>query len=1062
MPLFGSKKDKEEKKEDKKKEDDKKSATLKRDKSKGSEPAPAPEASTMRKTSESMPDQQRLDALFKQVLVSQSFRSVNRLTRRETEVPADMQAPMLHWDNKRKWDMIKKYKSGLGKSGSEGGGTQKKIQNTPQFFVEALKLSPNVKVLNNIRNAMKGQPAAWLKEFIELRGLEYLVALMHDLEVQQEKSVQDQEMIAASLRCLGFIMTSETGLHAVIRSQLLPTVALNIDTQSKNIRLRVLEIMSMVCSSSEAGHNQVLTSFSHVQKVKREEARFQTLVAPLKGEEVEMAILMDTMVLINTMINTTKELEDRIALRGEFQALGLEEVFKRLDNIDKASNLETQVQIFLEENESDQSEVKDAYANMDIDIDDPVKIVKGLQRMLKGAPEMQNMLAIMRNLLRLSMKRDTDSALALKSFIIMEKFTRGVCLQKENIGFDADTKITLNALLNAQEGSAKMVELNKQVEELKKYKDQNQLLVKELNELKLKGRGGGGSGTGGGAYVGGTGNGEGEGVDGDGTGTGTGTGGDGAGRGDGHSSHHDPIDGESLSMENYSSSLYEDGMAPPPAPPMPPPPPGMQKMSSRSLTGAKPTRKMRMINWTKIPSSKLEGTIWEELESKNDEEIEKNIDFDEMESLFSTEQPQEEEKKVSENAVVTVVDSKKAQNVGIVLSRLHLTKEQVREAILRVDGDVLDGNTASQLANYAPTSEDFDNIAAFENRYAEASGPRPKLSSVDQMFETIRDIPRVKERLRCMNIRETLAVKILEMKHQIQLLCDAGDELRNSPLSSGIIQLILRMGNFVNSGTFRGAASGFKIDILGELWDMRSAKNPQLNFMIYLWDLVDQKFSHLQRFAEEIPSVYSAARLSFPTLMSDVKNVQSNLDLIQSEIKAIQNAPPMEGDLFLDSFENFYEVARQDADDALQRFEKGKENFQKILRAFGEDSTMLPEDFFGIWVKFLNNFERAGKEVRKKRAAEENKRKREERRRQREEANRIEDEEVDESAGEIMEQLREGGVRVVRKRIEGPKEETTQKESVQETPSSSSEDKMEEKVEEKKSEDTQELRKTDE
>lgn len=37
---------------------------------------------------------------------------------------------------------------------------------------------------------------------------------------------------------------------------------------------------------------------------------------------------MDTMVLINTIINTTKELEDRMALRAEFQTLGMEDIIK--------------------------------------------------------------------------------------------------------------------------------------------------------------------------------------------------------------------------------------------------------------------------------------------------------------------------------------------------------------------------------------------------------------------------------------------------------------------------------------------------------------------------------------------------------------------------------------------------------------------------------------------------------------------------------------------------------------------------------------------------------------
>lgn len=82
-------------------------------------------------------------------------------------------------------------------------------------------------------------------------------------------------------------------------------------------------------------------------------------------------------------------------------------------------------------------------------------MAKGLQRILNGTPELQNMLAILRNLLKLSLRKDQDKDRAwvflifkskgfrnidknrLKSFIVLEKFSRGICLQKENIGFDA-------------------------------------------------------------------------------------------------------------------------------------------------------------------------------------------------------------------------------------------------------------------------------------------------------------------------------------------------------------------------------------------------------------------------------------------------------------------------------------------------------------------------------------------------------------------------------------------------------------------------------------------------
>lgn len=55
-------------------------------------------------------------------------------------------------------------------------------------------------------------------------------------------------------------------------------------------------------------NSQVLLAFTEVQKAKREKNRFESLVAPLKGEETEVAILVshynDMYNMYNNMYNT--------------------------------------------------------------------------------------------------------------------------------------------------------------------------------------------------------------------------------------------------------------------------------------------------------------------------------------------------------------------------------------------------------------------------------------------------------------------------------------------------------------------------------------------------------------------------------------------------------------------------------------------------------------------------------------------------------------------------------------------------------------------------------------
>lgn len=55
---------------------------------------------------------------------------------------------------------------------------------------------------------------------------------------------------------------------------------------------------------------------------------------------------------------------------------------------------------------------------------------------------------------------------------------------------------------------------------------------------------------------------------------------------------------------------------------------------------------------------------------------------------------------------VSVLDPRRAQNVGILLTKFKCTNEELKEAILTMNESVLDLETMNQLIKYVPQSEE--------------------------------------------------------------------------------------------------------------------------------------------------------------------------------------------------------------------------------------------------------------------------------------------------------------------------------------------------------------------
>jgi hypothetical protein len=81
---------------------------------------------------------------------------------------------------------------------------------------------------------------------------------------------------------------------------------------------------------------------------------------------------------------------------------------------------------------------------------------------------------------------------------------------------------------------------------------------------------------------------------------------------------------------------------------------------------------------------------------------------------------------------------------------------------------------------------------------------------------------------------------------------EACEEVQKSKKFRGVLEVVLAVGNYINGGTHRGAAYGFKLDALTKLQDTKSTDN-KTNLLQYLATLIAQKHPDLLGFTKVLP-----------------------------------------------------------------------------------------------------------------------------------------------------------------------------------------------------------------
>uniref|UniRef100_A0A8C8K4A8 Disheveled-associated activator of morphogenesis 1 n=1 Tax=Oncorhynchus tshawytscha TaxID=74940 RepID=A0A8C8K4A8_ONCTS len=967
-----------------------------------------------------MPLEEELDAMFSELVD-------------ELDLSGKHREVMFALPAEKKWQMYCSKK----KEGEESKGAT----SWPEFYIDqlnsmaarktliALEMEDEEernKTIESLKTALRTQPMRFVTRFIDLDGLTCILNFLKSMDYETTESQIHTSLIG----CIKALMNNSQGRsHVLSHTESINIIAQSLATENVKTKVAVLEIMGAVCLVP-GGHRKILEAMLHYQKFACERTRFQTLLNDLDRStgryRDEVNLKTAIMSFINAVLSQgagESSFEFRIHLRYEFLMLGIQPIIDKLRSHDN-STLDRHLDFFEMLRNEDELSLAKRFDTVHIDTKSATQVFELIKKKMNHTDAHPHFISVLQHCLLMPYKRSGNT---VHYWLLLDRIVQQIVLQNDK-GHDPDVtplenfnvKNVVRMLVNenevkqwkeqaekmrkehhelqqkfdkkereceakTQEKEDMMQTLNKMKEKLEKESSEHKQVKQQVADLSARlhdlSTRPNASVPGGHPLIPGAPGG--------------------------------PIPPPPMQAAMPPPPPPPPGGMPPPPPPLPggpppppgmgpPPPPGAPMGPGLKKNIPQPSNPLKSFNWAKLAENKLEGTVWTDVD---DIKVFKILDLEDIEKTFSAYQRQQKEseddtvtsKKVKE---LSVIDGRRAQNCNILLSRLKLTNEEIKRAILTMDEqEDLPKDMLEQLLKFVPEKSDVDLLEEHKHEL-------DRMAKADRFLYEMSRINHYQQRLQSLYFKKKFAERIVEVKPKVEALTRASKEMLQSRNLKQLLEVVLAFGNYMNKGQ-RGNAYGFKVSSLNKIADTKSSIDKNITLLHYLITILEQKYPKVAVFQEELQKLLLRMTESEPPIThthTHYRYCLINLSCFH-ELDFQRGLPQVSGDKFVSVVSHFITVASfsfSEVDDSLT---EAKELFLKAVQHFGEDATrMQPDEFFGIFDQFLQAFADAKQENENMR-----RRKEEEERRARMEAQLKEQREKERKAKKAKENCEEDG-----------------------------------------------------
>uniref|UniRef100_A0A3B3QH83 Dishevelled associated activator of morphosis 2 n=1 Tax=Paramormyrops kingsleyae TaxID=1676925 RepID=A0A3B3QH83_9TELE len=770
------------------------------------------------------------------------------------------------------------------------------------FAFDEEEMEMRNKVVEDLKTALRTQPMRFVTRFIELDGLTCLLNFLKSMDYETSESRIHTSVIG----CIKALMNNSQGrAHVLAHPESINTISQSLRQDNIKTKVAVLEILGAVCLVPD-GHKKVLQAMLHYQKYAAERTRFQTLLNELDRStgryRDEVNLKTAIMSFINAVLNAgagEDSLEFRLHLRYEFLMLGIQPVIEKLREHENAT-LDRHLDFFEMVRNEDDLELAKRFDMEHVDTKSATQMFEVIKKKLTHTDAYPYMLSILQHCLMMPYKRGASS---LQQWQLLDRILQQMVLQDEK-GEDPD----LAPLDNFSVKNIIRMLVNEN--EVKQWRDQAEKFRKEHAELMAR------------------------------------------------------LERKERECETKTQEK-EDMMK------------TLNKMKDKLQREGVELRSAReqVVNLSSRIgdiTNKINGTIWHDIDDLRAFKI---LDLKEIEKTFSAYQRQQElltnqsfkqketgsmddlylsTRKVKE---LSVIDGRRAQNCVILLSKLKMSNEEIKRAILEMDErEELAKDMLEQLLKFVPEKSDTDLLEEHKQELE-------RMARADRFLFEMSRIDHYQQRLQSLFFKKKFAERLAEAKPKVEaILCASRDVMRSKRLTQ-TLEVVLAFGNFMNKGQ-RGNAYGFKVSSLNKIADTKSSIDRNITMLHYLIMIFEKHYPDILHIQQDLQSIPGAAKVNLAELEKEVYSIKSGLKALEAELQYQQRRPRDHGDKFVPVVSDFITVASFSFSELEDQLNEAKNKFSKALKHFGEDQgKMQPDEFFGIFDTFLQSFNEAKQDL---------------------------------------------------------------------------------------------------
>uniref|UniRef100_A0A8C1KVW5 Formin-like 3 n=1 Tax=Cyprinus carpio TaxID=7962 RepID=A0A8C1KVW5_CYPCA len=877
-------------------------------------------------------------------------------------LPPDKARLLRQYDNEKKWDLICDQE-------------RFQVKNPPHTYIQKLRgyLDPRVtrkkfrrrvqestKVLRELEISLRTNHIGWVREFLndENRGLDILVeylsfaqcAVMLDFEglengedfsldnakswsrsiedlhqngcntlvrsarqsvlryvlacfktIKNSRLVSQKDDVHVCIMCLRAIMNYQYGFNLVMsHAHAVNEIALSLNNKNPRTKALVLELLAAVCLV-RGGHEIILSAFDNFKEVCKEKHRFEKLMEYFRSEDGNIDFMVACMQFINIVVHSVEDMNFRVHLQYEFTKLGLDDFLEKSKHTE-SDKLSVQIQ---------------AYLDNVFDVGGLLEDAETKNVALEKVEELEEHLSHVKEKL-LDVENETMMKVADLEKQLLHK-DKELTAIKETYESTSSQVHTLRRMI--QEKDAAFQRHNNIKKQLLELEQQGTIRLRKQpdGDIAIEALGGGG-------LVGGA------------------------------------VAGVSLGDLGLLTCVP---IPPPPPPPLPGTSPSViLSVGLSAIRIKKPLKtkfRLPIFNWTALKPNQINGTVFNEID---DERVLEELDLEKFEELFKTKAQGPvvdllcSKSKVPHKAVnkVQLLDANRSKNLAITLRKANKTSEEICKAIQMFDLKALPVDFVECLMRFLPTEAESKLLRQYERERR----PLDQLAEEDRFMLLFSKIERLTQRMSIITFVGNFNDNVNMLTPQLNAIIAASASVKSSPKLKKILEIILAVGNYMNSSK-RGSVYGFKLQSLDLLLDTKSTDR-KMTLLHYIALVVKEKYPELTTYYNELHFVDKAAAVSLENVLLDVRELGKGMDLVRRECSLHDHAV-LKG--FLQTSDTQLDKLQKDAKTA-------EEAFNNVVLYFGESpKTTPPSVFFPVFVRFIKAYKEAVEENEQRKKQEE-------------------------------------------------------------------------------------------